>query len=69
MAASWFHHETLLAGAVIRPNAVDTQLAAHSLTRTFVHILAGSTVLLQAEASGAATALCTQPGGEESRVM
>lgn len=69
MAASWFHDEPLLASTVIRPNAVDTQMAAHSLTRTFVHILASGAVLLQAEAGSADTALCTQPGREESRVM
>lgn len=69
MAASWFHGVPLLAGAVVRPLAVDTQLAAHSRARTFVDILAGGTVLLQAEPSGAGTALCTHPGREESRVM
>lgn len=69
VAASYFQGVPLLAGAVVRPHAVDTQLAAHSCTCTFVDILAGGTVLLQEEPSGAGTALCTHPGREESRVM
>lgn len=46
VVASWFHGVPQLAGTVVRPQTVDTQLATHSHTRTFINILAGGTVFL-----------------------